>query len=263
MTIDFKGERINPVSTDDRTFANHLARYEFAASVISSSSSIRNVLDCACGAGYGTAYLSQRLTNISVTGSDISGDSIRTASELYDSYKCRFMIEDLRAPNDNTKYDCIVSFETLEHIDFPVTYFQKMRERLSDKGCLILSVPDKRSNIDSGYKNEFHLNEMYLEVLIHHLSNNFKSFSIKVQKQRKISKARRVVGKALSSIAPIYKSKLLKFTRKVRKTQNFTGKNFHEFIEKKADLLNSFSINELNSVNYDSDRICYVVVAYV
>ena len=60
--IDFKGERINPAYVNNSTFANHIMRYQYAVDVIKSEKlQTPRVLDLACGAGYGTAFMGQKL----------------------------------------------------------------------------------------------------------------------------------------------------------------------------------------------------------
>jgi len=261
MNYDFKGERINPFFTNDVTFANHIMRYEFARNVLSQKGDIlRSALDLACGAGYGTRYLSENLSSIIFHGRDISSESIDFANKNYSSDNCKFQIEDLRELSNDT-FDAIISFETLEHIDFVESYFNGICQRLSDGGTFILSVPDKRSNIDAGYKNEFHPNEMYIEDLFCYLERYFSEFKIYVQKQRKISKFRRVIGKKLSKYTPRIKNYILRRRNQFTKTNNFTGHNFSEFFLSKQSLLNDFKVLQLNEVDYQKDRICYVIVA--
>ena len=262
MNYDFKGERINPFFTNDVTFANHIMRYEFARNVLSQKGGgLQSVLDLACGAGYGTRYLSENLSSIKYHGRDISPESIDFANENYSRDNCTFRIEDLRDLSTDELFDAIISFETLEHIDFVESYFDGICRRLADGGTFVLSVPDKRSNIDAGYKNEFHPNEMYIEDLIFYLERYFSEFKIYVQKQRKISELRRVVGKMLSKYTPRIKNYILRGRNQLTKTHNFTGHNFSEFFSSKQSLLNDFKVLQLDEVDYQKDRICYVVVA--
>lgn len=263
MKNDFKGERINPFATSDETFANHLMRYKFACDVLTSTD-VRplKILDAACGAGYGTAFMAHRLPDARLEGRDISEESIEFARQNYSQYGCTFDVEDLRHASTGEEYDCIVSFETLEHIDFPEQYFDSMSTRLADGGRLILSVPDKRSNIDAGYLNEYHLNEMYLEHLIAYLDRYFSHFQVYVQRQRKINKFRRVIGRSMSNWMPNIKFRLLKLVRRVAQNQFFDGFNFDQFLSHRSKLNERFDIESLLGVDYRNDRICYVVVAF-
>ena len=216
MTLDFKGERINPLLVNDVTFANHIMRYQFAAEIIASSKRRpKSILDIACGAGYGTAFLAEKFHDIRIDGRDIDHDAIALATKLYSTERCKFSVEDLRDYEGAEKFDLVISFETLEHIDFPEVYFSSIYERLENGGTFILSVPDKRSNIDAGYQNSYHLNEMYLENLIELVASSFRGYKLYIQKQRKISKLRRIVGKLLSKYLPGIKSKILTSARKV------------------------------------------------
>jgi cyclopropane fatty-acyl-phospholipid synthase-like methyltransferase len=88
-------------------------------------------LDLACGAGYGTSFLAENCQEKILIGRDISPDAIRFAKEFYEGNNCRFEVEDLRDCIQNDKHDLIVSFETLEHIDFIDLYFENITGNLT------------------------------------------------------------------------------------------------------------------------------------
>lgn len=78
--IGFTGEFFIPGVTDDRIEADHLARYRFA----SRSAAGKDVLDIACGVGYGSELLMAAGAK-SYTGVDINADEIAYARETYGS----------------------------------------------------------------------------------------------------------------------------------------------------------------------------------
>ena len=58
---EFTGERVIPGQVNDDLWAEHIARYAFAARLSDGA----RVLDIGCGTGYGTAELAQRAQALS------------------------------------------------------------------------------------------------------------------------------------------------------------------------------------------------------
>ena len=124
-----------------------------------------------------------------------------------------------------------------------------------------MSVPDRRSNLDAGYKNKFHVNEMYIEHLLEYLKKYFNDVQIAFQVQRPASKVRTIIGKILSLTIPKLKPMLVKQFNKIRNDDDFTGTNFIDFFDKNAILLDKYRIVSSEYVDFKKDRICYVVIA--
>ena len=76
--IGFTGERIIPevaeCGPNTKTFIEHKARYDFALRFVNSS---MDVLDIACGVGYGSRILASAARN--VVGCDIHDETIEYA----------------------------------------------------------------------------------------------------------------------------------------------------------------------------------------
>ena len=261
MISDFKGERIVPIKVNDTTFANHIMRYVFASEIIKEQfQSEPKILDVACGAGYGTYYLKSQFENGVCIGKDISLKAIEFAKSYYLADGLSFeqeAIEDLR---ENQVYDAVVSIETAEHLLNLDPYFAKIYEALAVGGVFIMSVPDRRSNIESGFKNKYHLNEMYLEELLAHL-RNFRDVEVYIQFQPKISKVRRVVGSLLSTFTPYTKDLLVRSMNRFSKIDNFTGKNFSDWFLKSQSLTSQMQVLPLPKKIPQRSRLCYVIVA--
>jgi len=113
--------------TIDRIRPDHVARYEFAANRLRG----RKVLDLACGCGYGSWILKEAGND--VVGVDISDDAIEYALRHYKgpSYFCQ------SAAETSGKFDAIVSFETLEHLEDPTDVL------VLDAPLIIASVPNE------------------------------------------------------------------------------------------------------------------------
>src|SRR5687768_4147854 len=109
-SVEFTGERFLPECAGE-IWAEHWHRYLFAAHFVAG----KDVLDAACGEGYGSAWLARRAR--SVYGLDIDQETIDRASGKYQVPGLRFGTGSVIAmPFADATYDCIVSFETLEHL---------------------------------------------------------------------------------------------------------------------------------------------------
>src|ERR1700724_2556891 len=82
---EFTGERVIPGQVNDDLWAEHMARYAFAARLATQA----RVLDIGCGTGYGTAELAQHAE--SATGIDISSEAIAYAREHYPLPNAKFL----------------------------------------------------------------------------------------------------------------------------------------------------------------------------
>lgn len=106
----------------------HVERYEYAGRVLAG----KRVLDCACGMGYGTSIL---LKTCNPTGVDIDPEAISLAQEKYPFI--RFLRGDLyTVPMDG--YEGFVSFETLEHLDWPGIIIDRLPDSVTD---IVISSP--------------------------------------------------------------------------------------------------------------------------
>ena len=135
----------------------HLQRYEFASRFVKG----KNVLDAACGNGYG-AYTLANLGAKAVTAIDLDADAIKYAKSHYFGNNLSYHCEDCF----NLKpvvggFDVITSFETIEHLDDPKRFVQLLRQLIAADGCMIISAPNtlcyKRAA--APVANPFHVSE--------------------------------------------------------------------------------------------------------
>ena len=162
VPLDFTGERFTPECVREIWY-EHWHRYVFARAFARG----KRVLDAACGEGYGSALLAGEAA--SVLGIDIAEDAIVHASARYgDRANLRFARGDCTALNvPAASFDLIASFETLEHVGAQEALIGGFAHALADDGVLIISSPDKRSYSDiSGFRNEFHVRELYRDELL-------------------------------------------------------------------------------------------------
>ncbi len=154
--LEFTGERFTPECVREIRY-EHVHRYVFARELVSGL----RVLDAACGEGYGSALLAESAAEVS--GVDVSAEAVRHATERYRAPGLRFIESDcLSLPFDDGHFDCIVSFETLEHLEDQEGLLHEFRRVLSPGGFLLISTPDKAIYTDKlGNENEFHVAELY------------------------------------------------------------------------------------------------------
>lgn len=167
--LEFTGERFTPECVREIRY-EHWARYAFALELARG----KRVLDAACGEGYGSAMLAG--TAAGVLGVDIADDAITHARSRYgQNPKLRFERADCTALDAAPRsFDLIVSFETLEHVAAQNELIAGFARALTDDGILIVSSPDKRTYSDiSGFRNEFHVRELYRDELLELLAPHF------------------------------------------------------------------------------------------
>ena len=168
--MQFTGERFIP-GTRGEIWVEHWHRYHFAARWAEG----REVLDVACGEGYGTALLAGRGAK-RVTGVDLAPAAIAHARKTYGSLTNVQFIEAscTKMPLPDASFDLVVSFETLEHIEAQREFVEEVARVLKPDGVFLLSCPNKLEYSDKRqFQNEFHVKELYREELASLLSARF------------------------------------------------------------------------------------------
>ncbi|MBK9118501.1 MAG: methyltransferase domain-containing protein [Phycisphaerales bacterium] len=121
--------------------AIHLNRYLLARAHCAG----HQVLDIACGQGYGAYLMAEQWDATVVHGVDISPEAIDSARRHFSSpritYHCH-AAEDLPALFSPGQFDLIVSLETFEHLRDPARVLVILKQLLRPEGVLILSCPN-------------------------------------------------------------------------------------------------------------------------
>ena len=170
--MKYTGERYISNMNSAQISYEHWHRYFYATQFIKG----KDVLDIACGEGYGANLIAQ--TAKSVVGVDISQEVIDFARECYTSSNLSFLqgsVENI--PIDGVKkFDVVVSFETIEHVDAEIQmrFLKEVQRLLKDDGVFVVSSPNKLFYSDiPKYKNEFHLREFYENEFVEFLCRYF------------------------------------------------------------------------------------------
>lgn len=151
-------ERIIPDEMDltqkwsAETVRLHMERYHFATYFLKG-----DVLDMACGAGYGSYVLATEAEKkvVSITAVDIDGTAIRYAKQQYAHPLISFVEADAMTFGKKNFYDAVVSLETIEHLPHPSAFLKHLNNLLRTDGQLICSVPVTPS-VDA---NPYHLHD--------------------------------------------------------------------------------------------------------
>lgn len=129
-------ERIVPDEVPAGIIAIHLKRYEFALTWCTD----KDVLDAACGVGYGSEHLARAARR--VVGIDIDEDSVAYARDRYGRPNVEFLHMDAgRLEFPAASFDVVCSFETIEHVEDPEQVLGEFARVLRPEGMLLISSP--------------------------------------------------------------------------------------------------------------------------
>lgn len=157
--LNFRDEQYKVLDIVD-----HLARYSLVKNLCEN----KNVLDAACGEGYGSFLIAESWNAKSVTAIDISQDAIESARENFQSSKIKYICHDLdQIENILTpkSFDIVISLETIEHLKNPETFLATIKNILKPDGIVIISCPNDywwyQNQEDSNpyHLCKYHLNE--------------------------------------------------------------------------------------------------------
>jgi SAM-dependent methyltransferase len=133
-------ERFDPAThAGGMTHAEHVARYRLACALAPG----RDVLDAACGAGYGTRMLSEAGAK-SALGIDIAAEAL--PGQVSEKGTLSYAVGDLRElPLDDASVDLVVCFEAIEHVAEQDKVFDEFRRVLRPGGLVVVSSPNPAS----------------------------------------------------------------------------------------------------------------------
>ncbi|UCG78186.1 MAG: class I SAM-dependent methyltransferase [Nitrospirota bacterium] len=156
-------EHYIPVNKDHYLTAQHWERYLFALSLLKPG---MKVLDIACGIGYGTEIIRQY--GCDVTGVDYDKDLIEESRSIW-KYDGFVNADALDLPFEDSSFDAIVSYETIEHVNDGDRYLSELRRVLRSSGIIICSTP----NIKYASHPPFHLKEYGVDEFFYLIGKKF------------------------------------------------------------------------------------------
>lgn len=109
-----------------------------------------SLLDIACGAGYGSHGLALALPDCDVVGGDYDPAAVESARASHRAANLSYVEADITRWNESLgprTFDCVVSFDTLEHVEHREIAMKNLVQHLSDDGVLLLSTPVRSANV--------------------------------------------------------------------------------------------------------------------
>lgn len=145
--IPLLGLELTPYLQDgqrNRTALHHLSRYYWALDVIAGERGVTKILDAGCGSGYGSYIIAKAFPHIQVHGIDYDAKAIATAKTAYSLPNLHYLHGDLqmeRIPFIQHPYKCIISFDTIEHLNNREIVLENIVNLLSEDGIFLFSTP--------------------------------------------------------------------------------------------------------------------------
>jgi SAM-dependent methyltransferase len=153
------GERTLPdVPAENYWYRRHLAVYEWVAERCGGL----QVVDMACGEGYGVEVLARRARG--VTGVDASPEAHEHARLKYTRPGVRFVCD--LVEHHEERCDAVVMLQTIEHVEAPGAVLDHFRRLLQPGGAAYVSTPNVLTLAPPGAEksdNPWHLREYRAE----------------------------------------------------------------------------------------------------
>jgi ubiquinone/menaquinone biosynthesis C-methylase UbiE len=135
----------------------------------------KEVLDIACGEGYGSAMLATSARR--VVGADLNQEVINQAAQKYgQSKRLQFKVASCTSlPFVDGSFDVVISFETIEHITEQADFITEVARVLKTNGTFIVSTPNRIVySEEPSHHNPFHQKELDQQELRELLEQQFK-----------------------------------------------------------------------------------------
>jgi 2-polyprenyl-3-methyl-5-hydroxy-6-metoxy-1,4-benzoquinol methylase len=172
--LELTGERTLPdVPAENYWFRRHLAVYRWIAARCAGL----DVVDLACGEGYGTAVLAERAAR--VTGVDANPETHEHARLKYSRPGVRFVRELVERYEEPC--DAVVFLQTIEHLADPGTTLERIRATLRPGGTAYVSTPNVLTLAPPGAKrsdNPWHVREYRADELAALCAAHFDSVEV-------------------------------------------------------------------------------------
>jgi ubiquinone/menaquinone biosynthesis C-methylase UbiE len=136
---------------------SHVGRYRFASQFAQG----KNILDCGCGSGYGTAILGRHAQK--AAGVDIDEEALEYAQKYYEEGNTVFLRGDLDmlGAEGGKKYDLVTCFEVINRLDDPRLFLNDVVGRTASGGMLLVNIPCSDISGSKFIKRQYSINEMF------------------------------------------------------------------------------------------------------
>ena len=154
-------ERVSRDPSDNFVFQRSILAYHEAAKRIEG-----DVLEIGTGSGYGIELIAPQVRRFVTLDKFMLAD----AQELPDNVEfCQATVPPLPYPDDS--FDCVISFQVIEHIKDDVQFVREINRVLRPNGKLILTTPNAPMSLT---RNPWHVREYQAYELQNLLSVHFK-----------------------------------------------------------------------------------------
>ena len=162
------------ITSDNIPSDNPLHQRLFKAYVVAQDYIQGNVLEVGCGEGRGVELLMSKSSQF--TAVDKIEEALQVLRGKFPTGKFISMnIPPLGSLADNT-YDCIVSFQVIEHIENDVLFLKELHRVLKPGGIALLTTPNRKLSLS---RNPWHIREYLASELKQLASQIFSSAEMK------------------------------------------------------------------------------------
>jgi predicted SAM-dependent methyltransferase len=135
--------------------ADHLARYELAASLLKPGDQVG---DLACGVGYGAYVLATSASAPAVLAADIDEGAVKYALTFYAHPNIQYQRADVTSLQlEEGSFDLITCFETVEHVHESAALLDNLNRALKPGATLVISTPNEDVLPFKNFKNPYHV----------------------------------------------------------------------------------------------------------
>jgi ubiquinone/menaquinone biosynthesis C-methylase UbiE len=162
------------ITSDSLPSDNPLHQRLFKAYVVAQQYVHGNLLEVGCGEGRGVGLLMEK--SKSFTAVDKIEEALQVLREKFPNGKFLSMnIPPLGGLSDNM-YDCVVSFQVIEHIQNDTLYLQEIQRVLKPGGLALLTTPNRKKSLS---RNPWHIREYLADELKNLAAGIFSSAEMK------------------------------------------------------------------------------------
>jgi len=141
-------------NSDNVIYQRHLVAYNKASELI-----YGNVLEVGCGEGYGIPLLAPKADKY------VAVDKFQTNLDEYVSQFPNVSFQQISVPPlpfEDETFDCVVTFQVIEHIEDDILMIKEMARVLKKNGLLILTTPNIKMSLT---RNPWHVREYTVQEL--------------------------------------------------------------------------------------------------
>ena len=161
---------------------DHLLRYELAANFLEKEFNQNKTYgaDIFCGNGYGSYVVASKLKNTKILSIDASKEAIELANNYYKiENRIKFIDKFFPFELEKDKYDYVISFESIEHIQDDIQFIETIISAIKNNGYWFLSTPNEEKMSLKKNNNKFHFRH-YTNKMVNGI---FKKYNLKVIEQ--------------------------------------------------------------------------------